>query len=378
MNNAADIAPTAAPILAGYLDRADWHGIKGWAFDPTAPDEPQWLEVVVGDAPPVAFLANQHRPDLVAAGYGSGNFGFELRFPVALDPGRVNIIDVRRRSDCARLANAPMVLHRAPMAEMAARLQFEAIMRAEMEAAQVAPDLDETIGVLLRQVDTLLDGRARLQSGATALHHFRERWNDYLQGQAPRPPAADTRPFVLLIAADLPGHGKLLTMLQAVQALGFRPAVLAAGDLAASSATARALEAMEVTVFGAPAYFTVEDVLRRHRQLFRAVLIAGPLLMAAYGLLVRLHQPRARLVALLEDLPPGRPPSMAENTALALSDHVVIETQAGLETIMARMATKSAACLDPEADADTTMALLEKLLPPVRRPVASPPSPPGG
>lgn len=359
--------PAAPKVLEGYLDYVDWHGLRGWAFDPAAPDMPQWLEVVVDDAPPVAFLANQHRVDLVEAGYGSGNFGFELRFPVALDPGLVHIVNVRRRSDGLSLVNAPMTLQRAPMAALAARRQFEEIVRAEIEAARVADDLDPTIGFLLRQIDTLLDGRAHVQSGATALFQFRMRWNDYLQGQPARPPAPDTSPFVLLIAPLLPEHGVLLTVLQAVLQLGFRVGVIATTSLDSDTAAARALSAMPVTVFGAPAYFTVEDVLRRHRHLFRAVLIAGPLQIAAYGLLARLHQPRIRVIGLIEDLPSGRPLSMVDNTALQLSDHVLTESQAAVETIAARLPGKRAAWLDPDADLQTVMTILEPLLPPSRR-----------
>eukprot|EP01037_Dinobryon_pediforme_P010809 gene10809-10888_t len=283
-----------APSLLGYIDHADWHEISGWGYDPTTPNDPLWLEVVVDDEPPVAFLANLARPDLLEAGYGDGRHGFRLRFPIKLDPLHAHRIVVRRREDSLALTNSPILLARAPMASQDARTAFEAAIAAEIAAIGTGPEADTTIGFLLSQVDRLLQARADTESGVIALQQFRLRWSDHLPGHVPTPPVPDQRPWALLIDKDLLDTAAALTLVRALQSLGLRVAMAATADLRHDGATARSLAAMDVTVHGMPEHFTVEDILRRHRGLYRAVVLRGVPASSAYAVLARQHQPRAR------------------------------------------------------------------------------------
>jgi hypothetical protein len=103
----ADDAPTHG-WLDGRVDQFDHEQISGWAFDSTRPHTPVWLEIVdngrvVGDV-----LADMYRPDLTAAGKGSGRCSYIFRFRRPLSPAISHDILVRRRADHALLPGTPV------------------------------------------------------------------------------------------------------------------------------------------------------------------------------------------------------------------------------------------------------------------------------
>ena len=360
--------------LDGFIDHADWHGMRGWAFDQATPDEAQWLEVHIDDAPPITFLANMRRQDLVEAGYGTGMFGFELRFPVTLNPRAPHEISVYRRRDLVPLPNSPIRLTAAPMGSPERRREFEDMLQAEITATVEGAEMDDTISYLLRQVDTLLDGRAGLESGAAALQQFRLRWNDYLDGHRARPLQPDARPWALIVATELPDSLAQVGVLQAMQALGFRLAVVAQRDMIGDGPVAASLRAMGIQVIGVPEYYSLEDVLRRNRGLYRAVVLWGTLIAASYAVLARMMQPKARIISVLGDLAVERiEPAMLVSAAI-LNDLLLVENEASRDHVAQRLPGKAAILIDSEAELIDFQALLEPLLPKLRinRPSDSP------
>lgn len=361
------VAAVPNTTLLGYLDHADWHEISGWGFNPATPDNALWLEVVVDDEPPSAFLANLFRPDLAEAGYGDGRFGFRLRFPTPLDPMKAHSIVVRRRDDAALLINAPIRLARAPRASEDARTAFEHAVAAEIAGVQGQDELDATTGFLLGQVDRLLQGAADTASGATALQHFRLRWNDYLDGERAVPPVPDQRSWVLLIDQDLPDTPGALVLVAALQTMGHRIAVVAARELATNGATAASLSAMDVTVHGMPAHFTVEDVLRRHRGLYRAVVLRGAQAASGYAVLARLHQPRARIVAVVGDPIRDRTDPLLNLGAALLTDVVVVETDEQATRVRGQLAGRTVLVMPADKDVAGVVSVLAESGVPVAR-----------
>lgn len=336
-----------APLL-GYVDHLDWHEISGWGFDPSTPKSALWLEVVIDGGAPSPFLANLHRQDLADAGYGDGRFAFRLRFPKPLDPRQPHSIIVRRRDDAAHLTNAPMTLARAPMASNEARAAFEQAISAEIASIQTGDEMKVTTGFLLGQVDRLLQGNADVASGAAALQHFRLRWSDFLQGERAVPLKPDQRPWMLLIEQDLPDSFSSLTLIEALQTMGYRVAVVAWHELGTHGATAKSLEAMDITVHGMPAYFTVEDVLRRHRGLYQAVLLRGAQAASGYAVLARLHQPRARIVAMMGDPVRDRTDPLLSLGAALLADAVLVESKEQAERLREQLAGRTVLILGPD------------------------------
>jgi hypothetical protein len=351
-------AAAAEITLLGYVDHADWHEISGWGYDPRTPESALWLEVLVDEGPPTAFLANLHRPDLAEAGYGDGRFAFRLRFPTPLNPLQPHRIIVRRRDDAAPLKNTPVVLARPPSASADARAEFEKDILAEIASLRTGDEVHATTGFLLAQVDRLLQGCADAASGATALQHFRLRWSDFLEGERAVSPTPDQRPWVLLIDQDLPDTQAALILVQALQAMGHRVAVVAVRELATHNATAKSLAAMGVTVHGMPLHFTVEDVLRRHRGLYRAVLMRGAQAASGYAVLARQHQPRARIVAMIGDPIRDRTDPLLHLGAALLADVVLVENEDQAARMRAQLAGRTVLVLPVDETATGVSSVL--------------------
>ncbi len=314
--------------LEGYLDTADWRAITGWAYNPAEPDKPLWLECVIDDRKPVRFLANLLRPDLQRLGIGTGRYGFNLSMPSPLDPTRPHEITVRRESDERLLFSAPRLLERAPLSSPDAQAWFEGLMAAQIEAATGSGDLMPTATLLLTQVDRLLQANAELANGVMQRDRFRRRWNDTLGGSAPEPtPAPDQRPWALVINAGLPQTPDALALVRALQTGGHRVAAIGSASLASDGSDN--LATLGVAVHGAPLVFSVEDLLRLEAGLYRCVVLCGFMQAASYGLVTRLHQPRARIVAILPGLPmTGQEDALAMMAMLAADQIVVPDVMA--------------------------------------------------
>ena len=351
-------APTNPdPLLVqSFVDHVDWQQIRGWARDPATPEESLWLEIIVDDADPVSFLANLQRPDLVEAGFSHGRFGFHLRFPQPLDPALAHRVHIRQKSNGARLSNSPQLLARAPSASAEIRAGFEAIVTAEIEAVLQDRDAAPTVSFLLQQVDRLLQAQADAASGADALHRFRVRWSDHLQGPRAQPAPPDLRPWALVIDADLPDTPAALQLVLALQAGGYRVAVLATPMLSTTGGLALDMQARDVSVLGMPAYYTAEDALRRHRGQFRAVVLRGRA-GAAYAVLCRQHQPQARLLACLSQAPGEADPATALAATL-LCDAVAAESDAAAMQLARQLPGRKVAVLPVDAEIDGVSQVL--------------------
>lgn len=348
--------PGEHPLL-GYIDHADWYEISGWGFDPSHPETALWLEVVIDEGEALPLLANMHRQDLSDAGYGDGRFAFRLRFATPLDPKMAHSLTVRRCHDGRKLINAPILLARAPMASAEARAGFETAIAAEIANATTGPEVDVMVRFLLHQVDRLLQARAETRAGIADLQRYRLRWSDYLPGERAVPLAPDQRPWALVVDTELPETATGLNLVLALQAMGHRVAVVATRDLRTNDAVTAALVEMEVTVLGAPEHFTVEDVLRRHRGLYRAVVLRG-VAASAYAVVSRQHQPRARIVAAPSDVARDRTDPLLTLGAALLADVMLVDTNEQAARIRGQLAGRSVLVLSPD---DTTEVIASVL-----------------
>lgn len=62
----------------GYIDHIERSVITGWCFDREHPEHPVVVEVVASNGKIKRTVAGVFRQDVKDAGYGHGNFGFEL------------------------------------------------------------------------------------------------------------------------------------------------------------------------------------------------------------------------------------------------------------------------------------------------------------
>ncbi|WP_350373655.1 glycosyltransferase [Methylobacterium oxalidis] len=76
---AARPAPKVASVLRGHLDGYRDGTLTGWAFDPDRPHGSVGIEVRLDGEPLCEHRADRFRPDLRAAGIGSGCHGFAIR-----------------------------------------------------------------------------------------------------------------------------------------------------------------------------------------------------------------------------------------------------------------------------------------------------------
>ena len=90
--------------LDGCIDVCDGVTVHGWAVDAAWPDRPVLLDVLCDGASIGQVRANDFRPDLRAAGKGPCAF----TFPIAAHVTGCETIAIRRTSDRAVLANAPV------------------------------------------------------------------------------------------------------------------------------------------------------------------------------------------------------------------------------------------------------------------------------
>jgi len=91
----AGISAAASPPIGPLRGFVDQHGpliCCGWAQDMASPEEPVCLDIIADGQRIGRALANQHRADLLAIGFGSGNHGFNFTLP----PNLTGRIEVRR------------------------------------------------------------------------------------------------------------------------------------------------------------------------------------------------------------------------------------------------------------------------------------------
>jgi hypothetical protein len=100
----------APGLLQGWVDRIamPWT-VEGWARDEAMPGCPVLLEFLLDDEVLGTALACHFRADLVAAGYGTGRYGFSWAAPCDLPADAAARLHIRRVSDGAWLPNSAAV-----------------------------------------------------------------------------------------------------------------------------------------------------------------------------------------------------------------------------------------------------------------------------
>ena len=285
INSRAGLTDAEPGPLQGNLDGLDGTTIGGWAFDPAHPDTPVNLEILDGDGLIARVTANRFRADLEAAGIRDGRHGFELRLSRPLSSHTRHEIRVRRLADGRELPGCPLTIEsydRATSIEQAR----DAIDLA-VETAREAGALDGLLDTLLQGIERVRRLRATQQT---------EPGDDRLLGPAK---SHRQRPKCALIVDTLlprAGSDPLFAEMAALRAQGWVVEFVASAGLARGDEAVAALEAFGVTCHRAPLIASVEEVLRRKRDMFDLVYLRGEPNAEAYAALARAWQPRARLV----------------------------------------------------------------------------------
>ena len=288
--------------LEGNLDGLDGNTIVGWAFAPAHPATSVLLEVLDGEGLVARLTANRFRADLEAAGIGDGRHGFELALSRSLSPLVRHELRVRRVSDGRELPGSPLAI------EPHDRRTLVRDTRKAIElAANTASDpgtLDALLENLLQGVDRVRRLRAAEIAGTHVPSH--------------RKPLRQ-RPKRALVIDDLwprrdrdAGSNAILSHVAALKSLGWEVEFVASGELSGGDAATDALKALAVECHRSPLVASVEEVLRRNRNMYDLVYLHRLSNAEAYAPLARVWQPKARVVYCVADLHHVRSARQAE------------------------------------------------------------------
>ena len=270
-----DAAPAA---VQAHLDTVTHDTVEGWAWSEGG--GPVRLEISDGGQVLARVTANMYRADLRDAGLGDGRCAFRVR-GLMLDPAVPHFIRIRRASDGALLGERALA---AAHDSVTALASIEARLAAISSAADGTADLDGMIRFLDVQAERLRQARAAGRGVARPL---------------------TARPRALFVD-DLPparnrdaGSCAALSHMESLQRLGWDVSFAASQP---HGGDAGALEAAGVQALLAPAYGSVESVLRRHAGQFDLIYLHRGSNAAHYMALARNCCPRARVVYSVADL----------------------------------------------------------------------------
>lgn len=297
--SAEPAAPPRAVGLRGKAELVSQHRIKGWAWSPDRPTVPVSLIVSANGAMIGRVLANQHRKDLAALGYGDGRCSFDLHLSPPLSPTERYVVEVRRESDGAHLAASPYVLEPATAFDAVSQSFIGQILL----SVGSAEDVERRLVFLAKQASLLRQTYAERFSGAQNVKlkrrlAWQEPTSDVTAGDAPSRPRA----LVIDKVAPTPNHdagsNAVMSHMRALQRLGydvtFAPLRL--------KVETDMLEAEGILCCRRPWYETIEEVLVRQSNAFAVVYLHRVATAGLYMPLVRHYQLKARVVYNLADL----------------------------------------------------------------------------
>ncbi len=288
-------------MLKGSIDVATGRRIAGWVLADDDHSTPVSLLVSADGELVARVLAENYRPDLAAAGLGTGRHGFDIRLDTPLCPRGPHRITLQREDDGADIPGSPLTL--APTGAIEQALQDG------IEPGVGDTDLRNTALVLARQATGLLGLLSHRQSCAgerRAYQNWHDRWrrSGPAWDDAAEPPPRPS-PRALLLDDRLPAPGRdggsqaLLRHAASLQRLGY--AVTLAGA-AMQAGLAPDLQQLGLDCCHAPWYGSVEEVLRGQAGSFDLVYLHRLGIARDYLGLVRRHMPRARVIYSVADL----------------------------------------------------------------------------
>ncbi len=339
-------------MLKGNLDVVDLRQIGGWAQDDAQPDLPVSLLLTDNDQLIGRILANRYRADLEQAGIGSGRHSFEFQFPKSLAPFNKHVLRVFRESDGVDLAQSPVTLEPRQAFDIATQEALADIIRRSGSNQDITAKID----FLANHIETLLHQLAEHDSKRFERNNYKQllqRWRrtPASEGASAAVPRAPRR--ALVIDDRLPrsdrdaGSIAILSHIQSLQRFGYEVVFTPSAEFAAADQDTTTLDAIGVSVYRAPYYGSIEEVLRRQAGEFDVAYLHRVANAAKYGELIRQHNPRARQIFSVADLhhlryarqasAEGRPELMAlsqrtrfvEYVAAVLADAVI--THSALE-----------------------------------------------
>jgi len=297
-------------MLKSNLDSVDLTEIRGWAQDQSHPDRPVSLIITDNDALIGTVLANRYRPDLEAAGIGSGRHAFEFKYPGTFSPFERHVIRVRCELDGSDLARSPITLEPLQAFDAAAQTALARILAQYGSNEDTAHKID----FLAQQIEVLLQQQSdhdSLRRRRTEYRHYLQRWQRHLPQDDPLVEAGavpDRCLRALVIDDQVPkpdrdaGSNAILSHIRSLQRLGYEVTFAPAAEFSLNGADSKVLEEGGIVCWRRPYYGSVEELLCRQSGEFDVIYLHRIANAERYSALVRAHFPKARLIYGVADL----------------------------------------------------------------------------
>lgn len=301
-----EVAPLPRPAQAcgqGYLDYVGHRRVCGWAQDAARPNVPVTIQILDNGRLIAKVLANRYRGDLDVPGSGGGRHGFDCLLPVPFTPTERHVIRVLRDHDGVELLGSPWILD--PICELDPDLQ-DAFSRI-VQNLSGRKKSEQALRFLMEQVTALRHQMADQATGRTRKAQERElalRSGPRSAGRA----RAQGGGRILFVDERFPdgtrdaGSQAILSHMQAAQAMGLDVVFAASGEPEAPQAAHDMLEKAKISIWSLPFYASVEEGLRLESHGFTCVYLHRVGIASRYMELVRLYQPKARVIYSVADL----------------------------------------------------------------------------
>jgi O-antigen biosynthesis protein len=158
--------PAGDSYTIGNLDVFTIEEVSGWAWDPGRPTASVVVELLDDDRVIATKTADEFRPDLLDAGFGTGRYGFSIRGLGALLPRMCHRLSVRRADDERVLPGAPRWVVSKQGEPGAGAQLLKDLTDATMATARTADDVEAALSNLVEAAGRLAAKQQSLGSGA--------------------------------------------------------------------------------------------------------------------------------------------------------------------------------------------------------------------
>ncbi len=304
--------------LQGRLGRANWKGVWGWALDANSHGSKVAVEILLNGAIVGRVVAEEMRPNMTHLRPEQRACGFQFLFPNGLSALSRHLVRVRFAGNGPDLQDSPIVIEASPGFDPALEQTVGNALQVAANQARTAAELDAPLGFVVGEIQRLLEARRELAGDdgpalPRELDSLNARWGEAMQelpalaANGPGPSAATAQRRRILVIGDAApvlddSALVLLAHMRSLVRLGAAVEFVPSEHAASATAQVAAVQAMG-GLYHAPGLSpSVEDVLRRNRGLYDAVIVHRIGNAEKYSALARFYCPLARVVYSVDSL----------------------------------------------------------------------------
>lgn len=260
-------------MLQGSLDVVERDHVAGWAQDSDYPERTVTVLITSNGELLGRVVANRYRPDLAAAGLGSGRYGYELRLPSSgLSVLTCHVVRAVYEADGTELPNSPKVVEPAAAFDVAAEASIATLLNGAATEADIGKRIEFLAGRIAHLTQRLSDSRSRHLWRQYCRSRFRLHEEAEKAAQASDP--GEASPRALVVDSHMPdrshdaGSVAILSHMRSLQRLGYEVAFVPADLRLEGKPGMSELTATGIQCYGMPLFSSVEEILCREAGSF--------------------------------------------------------------------------------------------------------------